>query len=43
VTIASWNERAVRAAHGVGFRTIATFKTEQGVDFTVLVREAISC
>lgn len=39
-TIASWNERALRAARGVGFRPASTFRTERGTEFTILLREA---
>jgi ribosomal-protein-alanine N-acetyltransferase len=39
-TIASWNERALRAARSVGFHPTATFRSEQGVEFTILLREA---
>jgi [ribosomal protein S18]-alanine N-acetyltransferase len=38
-TIASWNERALRAASGVGFRTVSTFRTHQGSEFAILVRD----
>lgn len=38
-TIASWNERALRAARSVGFRTISTFQTDQGSEFTIVLRE----
>jgi ribosomal-protein-alanine N-acetyltransferase len=41
-TIASWNERALRASRSVGFRPISTFATKQGIDFTVLIRETPS-
>lgn len=39
VTVASWNERALRAFSSVGFRSIGTFRTEQGMEFTILLRE----
>lgn len=38
-TVASWNERALCAARSVGFRAVGTFQTNQGLEFTVLVRE----
>ena len=41
-TIASWNERALRAWRSVGFRPISKFRTNQRSEFTVLVREAMT-
>jgi ribosomal-protein-alanine N-acetyltransferase len=38
VTITSWNERALRASHSVGFHPISTFRTDQGNEFTILLR-----
>ncbi len=38
-TIASWNERALRAAAHAGFAPHATFLSPEGMEFTVLVRE----
>jgi RimJ/RimL family protein N-acetyltransferase len=38
-TVASWNERALRASRGVGFFSIGTFRTDQGIEFTILLRE----
>ena len=37
-TIASWNERALRAARAVGFLRQSTFIRSDGKEFTVLVR-----
>jgi RimJ/RimL family protein N-acetyltransferase len=36
-TIASWNERARRAALSVGFHPVSEFCSPQGIDFTILV------
>jgi ribosomal-protein-alanine N-acetyltransferase len=38
-TIASWNERALRASCSVGFRPISTFRTDQGREFAILLRD----
>jgi [ribosomal protein S18]-alanine N-acetyltransferase len=38
-TIASWNERALRAAQQVGFEPRSTFTSPAGTEFTVLVLE----
>lgn len=38
VTIASWNERALRAARGAGFVPQAAFHRSDGKQFSVLVR-----
>lgn len=37
-TIASWNDRALTAAEGLGFSRVANFSNPGGVRFTVLVR-----
>lgn len=37
-TIACWNERALRAARSVGFEPVSTFRSQQGVEFTILLR-----
>ncbi len=39
VTVASWNERALRLARRAGFRGVAEFASPLGVLFTVLTRE----
>jgi ribosomal-protein-alanine N-acetyltransferase len=38
-TIASWNERALRAGRSVGFRPILAFQTDHGREFTIVLRE----
>lgn len=38
-TVASWNERALRAACSIGFRPISTFRTDQGGEFAILLRD----
>jgi [ribosomal protein S18]-alanine N-acetyltransferase len=40
-TVASWNERALRALRSVGFRPLSTFQTDKGIDFTILLRETV--
>lgn len=39
-TVASWNERALRASRSVGFRPFSTFRTDQGSEFEILLRDA---
>ena len=39
-TVASWNERALRASRSVGFNPVSTFRTQLGIEFTVLVRDS---
>ena len=41
-TIASWNDRAQRAARGVGFRSVSKFRSPWGVDFTILVLNRVA-
>jgi RimJ/RimL family protein N-acetyltransferase len=36
VTIASWNERALRVWRSAGFHPVSTFRGAQGFDFTIL-------
>jgi [ribosomal protein S18]-alanine N-acetyltransferase len=38
-TIASWNERALRASRSVGFRPLSTFRTDNGREFAILLRD----
>jgi RimJ/RimL family protein N-acetyltransferase len=38
-TIAVWNERALRAFRSTGFAPISRFRTEKGIEFTILLRE----
>jgi [ribosomal protein S18]-alanine N-acetyltransferase len=38
-TIASWNARALRASRSAGFRPISTFRTDQGSEFAILLRD----
>jgi ribosomal-protein-alanine N-acetyltransferase len=38
-TIASWNKRALRAAHAVGFEPRSTFLNPSGNEFTMLILE----
>jgi [ribosomal protein S18]-alanine N-acetyltransferase len=39
-TIASWNHRALRAVHSVGFTPAAAFCTPRAIEFTILTRSS---
>jgi RimJ/RimL family protein N-acetyltransferase len=39
-TIASWNQRAIRAAQAVGFVQRSSFRNPRGTQFTILIRVA---
>jgi ribosomal-protein-alanine N-acetyltransferase len=40
-TIASWNERALRASRSVGFRPTSRFRSDKGIEFTIMIRETV--